>query len=176
MNHAKPFWTEGPDHNFDPPLAIPISLSTALIPDLPSSAYYIPSFITTTEENIILHHINNAPLPTWKTLSHRRLQAYPSTLSNSNVLLAAPLPPWLEMPIVPRILSMGWGISEEESDADLVKGALDSRESRDRGQVTIFNGSPHGSPNHCLVNEYQPGQGIYPHEDGSAYWPVVCTV
>ena len=27
-----------------------------------------------------------------------------------------------------------------------------------------------------LVNEYTPGQGIMPHEDGGAYFPVVCTV
>jgi len=27
-----------------------------------------------------------------------------------------------------------------------------------------------------LVNEYLPGQGILPHEDGGAYWPVVGTV
>ena len=27
-----------------------------------------------------------------------------------------------------------------------------------------------------LVNEYKPGQGIFPHEDGAAYHPVVATV
>ncbi len=27
-----------------------------------------------------------------------------------------------------------------------------------------------------LVNEYLPGQGILPHEDGAAYYPVVVTV
>ena len=31
-------------------------------------------------------------------------------------------------------------------------------------------------PNHCLINEYKPGQGIHAHEDGDAYFPVVCTV
>ena len=40
----------------------------------------------------------------------------------------------------------------------------------------IFSDSPHGSPNHVLINEYMPGQGIMPHKDGSAYHPVVCTV
>lgn len=39
----------------------------------------------------------------------------------------------------------------------------------------IFEGVPHGV-NHCLINEYQPGQGIMPHEDGSAYRPIVATV
>lgn len=31
-------------------------------------------------------------------------------------------------------------------------------------------------PNHCLINEYLPEQGILPHEDGPAYHPVVATV
>ena len=39
-----------------------------------------------------------------------------------------------------------------------------------------FHGSPHGAPNHCLINEYLPGQGIHAHEDGDAYYPVVATV
>lgn len=40
----------------------------------------------------------------------------------------------------------------------------------------IFDASPHGTPNHCLINEYLPGQGIHAHEDGDAYYPVVATV
>ncbi len=40
----------------------------------------------------------------------------------------------------------------------------------------IFSDSPHGTPNHVLINEYLPGVGIMPHKDGSAYHPVVCTV
>ncbi|PWN94324.1 hypothetical protein FA10DRAFT_264866 [Acaromyces ingoldii] len=39
-----------------------------------------------------------------------------------------------------------------------------------------FKGSQHGEPNHCLVNEYEPGQGIMPHEDGDAYFPAVATI
>ncbi|XP_064484369.1 alpha-ketoglutarate-dependent dioxygenase alkB homolog 6-like [Ornithodoros turicata] len=31
-------------------------------------------------------------------------------------------------------------------------------------------------PNHVLVNEYKPGEGIMPHEDGPLYYPVVTTV
>lgn len=44
------------------------------------------------------------------------------------------------------------------------------------GGMRVFEGSTHGRPNHCLVNEYKPGQGISMHEDGNAYWPVVATV
>ncbi|XP_072030830.1 alpha-ketoglutarate-dependent dioxygenase alkB homolog 6-like isoform X1 [Amphiura filiformis] len=31
-------------------------------------------------------------------------------------------------------------------------------------------------PNHVLVNEYQAGQGIMPHEDGPLFYPVVTTI
>ena len=40
----------------------------------------------------------------------------------------------------------------------------------------VFAQTPHGKANHCLVNEYVPGWGIMPHEDGDAYAPVVATV
>lgn len=32
------------------------------------------------------------------------------------------------------------------------------------------------TPNHVLVNEYMPGQGIFPHTDGPLYFPVVTTI
>lgn len=56
------------------------------------------------------------------------------------------MPPWLTNPVVDRISALG-----------------------------IFDNAPHGI-NHCLINEYLPGQGIMPHEDGDAYYPVVATV
>lgn len=31
-------------------------------------------------------------------------------------------------------------------------------------------------PNHVLVNEYESGQGIMPHEDGPLYYPTVSTI
>ncbi|KAF9052194.1 hypothetical protein BDZ89DRAFT_976698 [Hymenopellis radicata] len=40
----------------------------------------------------------------------------------------------------------------------------------------VFATSPHGRPNHIILNEYLPGQGIMPHEDGPAYHPVVATI
>jgi len=39
-----------------------------------------------------------------------------------------------------------------------------------------FENSPHGAPNHVILNEYLPGQGIMPHEDGPRYHPVVATI
>ena len=92
--------------------------------------------------------ISTVPQPRWTQLSRRRLQTWPSALTKSNVLLESPLPPWLATPIIsPRL-----------------------------EQLSVFAGSPHKAPNHVLINEYQPGQGIMPHEDGAAYHPVVATV
>jgi alkylated DNA repair protein alkB homolog 6 len=62
-------------------------------------------------------------------------------------LLASPLQPFLVHPIVDRFQALG-----------------------------IFNSTPHQAPNHVLINEYKPGEGIMPHEDGSAYARVVATV
>ncbi|KAK4508003.1 hypothetical protein PRZ48_001738 [Zasmidium cellare] len=91
--------------------------------------------------------LNKIPQNHWITLTHRRLQAVPAKLTATNTLITStPLPPYLTSPILPRF-----------TDLD------------------IFSGAPHGV-NHCLINEYLPGQGIMPHEDGAAYHPVVATV
>lgn len=150
------------------------SFPSVVIPNLPPAAYYIPSFISPAEEADLLQHITCAPLPAWKTLSHRRLQAYPSVLSNSNTLIDGPLPSWLREPIISRILALPLR-NQSENDA-FKEGDDDIEQARAKAGNNIFSNSPHGAPNHCLVNEYLPGQGIHPHEDGGAYWPVVCTV
>ncbi|KAI1335490.1 hypothetical protein F5Y15DRAFT_245266 [Xylariaceae sp. FL0016] len=135
--------------------ALPESLAQARISTLPSSAFYIPDFISKEEETLILDKVASAPKPRWKQLTHRRLQTWPSALMN-NKLLDAPLPSWLEEPIISRLKSI-----------PLAKGASSSH---------IFSDSPHRSPNHVLINEYPPGIGIMPHKDGFAYHPVVCTI
>lgn len=40
----------------------------------------------------------------------------------------------------------------------------------------MFKDTKHGDANHVLINEYNPGEGIMPHEDGAAYSPVVATI
>ncbi|KAJ5514269.1 Oxoglutarate/iron-dependent dioxygenase [Penicillium fimorum] len=123
-------------------------LEAVRITALPEDAFYISDFITEDEEDWLLQEVNSAPLPRWTQLSHRRLQTWPSALTKSNALLGSPLPAWLRSPIVePGFEALG-----------------------------IFNDAPHRAPNHVLVNEYQPGQGIMPHEDGAAYYPLVATV
>ncbi|KAF4333917.1 alkylated DNA repair alkB like 6 [Fusarium beomiforme] len=135
--------------------SLPSSLQQARISTLPQTAYYIPNFITKEEEQIILNKISSAPKPRWKQLTKRRLQTWPSDLVN-NKLLEAPLPAWLQDPVIPRLMTL----SVQEFAGH------------------IFENSPHKKPNHVLINEYPPGIGIMPHKlsDGAAYWPVVCTV
>ncbi|KAI0871883.1 hypothetical protein GGS24DRAFT_39132 [Hypoxylon argillaceum] len=135
---------------------LPQSLSHARVLQLPHAAFYISEFITEDEEKHILDKIATAPKPRWKQLSRRRLQTWPSDLIN-NKLVDAPLPSWLEEPIVTRLRSL-----HLEEDAD--------------SQSHIFSNSPHKRPNHVLINEYPPGIGIMPHKDGAAYHPIVCTV
>ncbi|KAI5804368.1 hypothetical protein EDC01DRAFT_416524 [Geopyxis carbonaria] len=123
------------------------SLEAHKLPTLPSTAYYIPSFITASEESHLLSQISTQPAAKWTHLTHRRLQTHPAALTKSNVLLSAStLPGWLAE-LVPRMQALG-----------------------------IWTDAPHGGPNHVLVNEYRPGEGIMAHEDGPAYHPVVATV
>ncbi|KAI1437683.1 hypothetical protein GGR50DRAFT_20104 [Xylaria sp. CBS 124048] len=135
--------------------SLPQHLDHVRVSGLPSAAFYISDFITEDEEKLILDKVASAPKPRWKQLSRRRLQTWPSELVN-NKLVDAPLPSWLETPIVPRLQSLNLRNADSQSH--------------------IFSNSRHKRPNHVLVNEYPPGIGIMPHKDGAAYHPVVCTV
>jgi alkylated DNA repair protein alkB family protein 6 len=39
--------------------------------------------------------------------------------------------------------------------------------------MTMFDGF---EANHVLINEYVPGQGILPHQDGPFFYPVICNI
>jgi alkylated DNA repair protein alkB family protein 6 len=123
---------------------MPASLEEARIQILPSSAYYIPNFISEEDEKVILDKIASAPKPRWKQLTHRRLQTWPSDLVN-DTLIEASLPPWLEEPVISRLLSVPVNTIAPDN---------------------IFSSSPHRRPNHVLINEYPPGVGIMPHKVG----------
>ena len=128
---------------------LPSHLEGALISNLPASAYYISSFLTAAEEPNILTQIYLTPAPRWTYLSRRRLLSLPSPLTGKNrdTLIDSPLPTYLHDPILQRFHRLG-----------------------------LFADSPHHCPNHVLINEYQPGQGIMPHEDGPVYHPTTATV
>lgn len=124
-------------------------LDESVIKELPDAAYYVPNFVDDLEEQHLLTQIRKTPISRWTQLSRRRLLSLPSTLAGParDTLLAASLPAYLENPLLPRFVALG-----------------------------LFADSPHRAPNHVLVNEYEPGQGIMPHEDGPAYYPITATV
>ncbi|KIJ64381.1 hypothetical protein HYDPIDRAFT_112387 [Hydnomerulius pinastri MD-312] len=114
-----------------------------------AAAYYIPDFITADEEAHLLRKINESPKQKWKMLGNRRLQLWGGEVLRKNILFREEMPPFLAS--YPDIL-----------------GRLKA--------TTAFNSSPHQGPNHVILNEYLPGQGIMPHEDGPSYHPVVATI
>ncbi|KZT52141.1 hypothetical protein CALCODRAFT_502667 [Calocera cornea HHB12733] len=113
------------------------------------SVYYIPEFVTAEEEEYLLRKVDTAPKAKWRTLYGRRLQVWGGELTPSNALLAQPLPPWVtdHPDILARI-----------------------------GRTGIFDQTKQKVPNHVIVNEYLPGQGIFAHKDGPAYYPTVATL
>ncbi|KAJ7730241.1 hypothetical protein DFH07DRAFT_174651 [Mycena maculata] len=101
------------------------------------------------EETYLIRKIQEFPQQRWKQLTNRRLQLWGGELTSKNVLVAQPMPPFVETypDIIKRLKGTG-----------------------------VFDASPHKTPNHIIMNEYLPGQGIMPHEDGPAYFPVVATI
>ncbi|KAJ7574020.1 hypothetical protein C8J56DRAFT_980513 [Mycena floridula] len=114
-----------------------------------NEAFYIPEFVTHSEEEYLIRKINESPQQKWKQLANRRLQLLGGELTAKNTLVPQAIPAYLTSypDIIPRIKSTG-----------------------------AFKASPHGAPNHVILNEYLPGQGIMPHQDGPAYHPVVTTI
>ncbi|KAF8624064.1 hypothetical protein AX15_006076 [Amanita polypyramis BW_CC] len=110
---------------------------------------YIPNFVSLDEEEYLIRKIKETPHQKWKQLGNRRLQVWGGEILQNGVLFGQSLPPFLK--IFPNIIS--------------------------RLKVTdVFESSPHKEPNHVILNEYLPGQGIMPHEDGPIYHPVVATI
>ncbi|GMI95967.1 AlkB homolog 6 [Hibiscus trionum] len=114
------------------------NLNNFIVGDLPT-LFYIPDFVTDSEQAQLLNNIYQAPVSKWKSLKNRRLQNWGGVVHEKG-LLPQDLPPWLAK-ITERIC--------EESG--LFPSAI----------------------NHVLINEYLPNQGIMPHQDGPAYYPVV---
>ncbi|EKM75382.1 hypothetical protein AGABI1DRAFT_79964 [Agaricus bisporus var. burnettii JB137-S8] len=111
---------------------------------------YIPNFLSEEEEKYIIRKasIHDSPQQKWKQLANRRLQIWGGEITAKG-LLPQSLPPY----------------------------ALNYPNLLDRLKETgAFLESPHGSPNHIILNEYRAGQGIMPHEDGPKYFPVVATI
>ncbi|GMK59731.1 hypothetical protein CspeluHIS016_0803370 [Cutaneotrichosporon spelunceum] len=142
----------------DPP-SLP-GLDASRVPGLPPACYYIPDFITPDEETYLLRKVGETPQPKWKTVgSGRRLSYWGGTMSKNSVLLPEAMPDWLSS--FPDIV--------ERVDAFLdAAAAADTDKGKSKERVLGIN--------QVLVNEYQRGQGISPHEDGPAFRPLVATL
>ncbi|KAJ3537121.1 hypothetical protein NM688_g6734 [Phlebia brevispora] len=123
-------------------------LAAYLVPGS-NETFYIPEFITSEEESYLIRKITESSQQKWKNLPNRRLQIWGGELTAKSQLIPQALPSYLTT--FPDII-----------------GRL-----RDTG---AFSRSSHGQPNHIILNEYLPGQGIMPHEDGPSYYPVVATL
>eukprot|EP01147_Barroeca_monosierra_P001637 gene1637-4771_t len=107
---------------------------------------YIPNFVTESEAEEMWNHVYSAPKQKWVQLSNRRLQNW-GGLPSTKGMLQEPLPGWLE-----QLTNKIGSLKVFGSDKDIVM------------------------PNHVLINEYLPGQGILPHEDGPLYSPTIATL
>jgi len=142
------------------------SLSTP-IPE----AYIVPDFVSLSEEAYLLERVEllgSVEVPNeksdgsgrsfqskgspagWRTVKGRRSMYWGGSLlsyGKSSVLIPSLLPDFLSWTALQRFGSLG-----------------------------VFSAAKGKHPNHVLVNEYLPGQGIMPHEDGPAYVPIVATL
>ncbi|XP_018607078.2 alpha-ketoglutarate-dependent dioxygenase alkB homolog 6 isoform X3 [Scleropages formosus] len=70
-------------------------LERYVIKDAPPTVYYVPEFITKSEEAYLLQQVYKAPKPKWTQLLGRRLQNW-GGLPHLNGMLAEKLPIWLQ--------------------------------------------------------------------------------
>ncbi|KAM0786224.1 hypothetical protein ACM66B_007027 [Microbotryomycetes sp. NB124-2] len=92
----------------------------------------------------------------WQPLNGRRSMYWGGTLTKNGSLVPKPFE---------SFMTTAWPNVLQRIDALQVFSRIDPN-GQDKGK----------GPNHCLVNEYLPGQGIMPHSDGPAYAPVVATL
>lgn len=57
----------------------------------PPSVFYIPNFISESEEKIIVDKVNMVPKPKWTQLSNRRLQNW-GGIPHSKGMISEPIP------------------------------------------------------------------------------------
>ncbi|CAK5271929.1 unnamed protein product [Mycena citricolor] len=135
------------------------------------SCFYIPEFITEGEEAYLIRkvapgfrpalgpsiyerlQIRDSPVQRWKQLANRRLQLWGGELTSNNVLVAQPMPSFVET--YPDIINR-------------------------LQQTGVFHGSPHGKPNHIimsLVPSTDPSQTRADDSPGTKFVPcLLCVV
>ncbi|KAM4641346.1 alpha-ketoglutarate-dependent dioxygenase alkB homolog 6 [Discoglossus pictus] len=82
-----------------------LDLEKYIVDKSPPVAYYIPEFISQSEEEYLLRQVYNAPKPKWTQLSGRRLQNW-GGLPHPRGMVPEKLPPWLHT-YTEKVSSMG---------------------------------------------------------------------
>jgi len=79
-----------------------------------------------------------------------------------------PGPPFAQEPLAPWLQQLCLAVGS----------SLDGVQSADGLVVGVSEASPCRTPNHVLVNQYRPGEGIMPHTDGPAYdrWAAILSL
>lgn len=72
-----------------------MNLTEYQVVDAPSTVFYIPNFITPSEEELILSKVYSVPKPKWTCLSHRRLQDY-GGVPHVKGMIPEKIPAWLQ--------------------------------------------------------------------------------
>lgn len=134
-----------------------------------SGAWYLPEWITEEDEARLLERIRapaqslseKAPSKStqWVRLRKRRLQCWGGDPEGSGIRKRE-LPSWLRA-VCRRVQASG-AFSDKLGDRI--------------GPDVKQGGSLGPEPNHVLINEYKPGQGIMAHQDGPLYAPRVAIV
>ena len=64
--------------------------------DLPSSAYYVPDFLSREREDLLIREIYKTPKVRWTQLRNRRLINF-GGVPHPKGMIAEPLPTWLQV-------------------------------------------------------------------------------
>mmetsp|Transcript_5617 Transcript_5617/g.12226 ORF Transcript_5617/g.12226 Transcript_5617/m.12226 type:complete len:288 (+) Transcript_5617:227-1090(+) len=110
---------------------------------MPQNVYHLNEWLSEADEELLLNFADASPSSRWTQLRGRRLQNLGGLPQGGDSGGMIPEP-------LPKIMI---SICQALVDA----GIFDAE----------------APPNHVLVNEYQPGQGIEPHRDGPIYAPRV---
>ncbi|KAI8801513.1 hypothetical protein BJ742DRAFT_579455 [Cladochytrium replicatum] len=151
--------------------------------------YYIPEFVSQSaefdEQDHLLRKVYAAPKVKWTQLKRRRLQSWgaspiytkeerdegiaPNLTPKNTIAIDEKMPEWLDR-LGGRLADLGVFNGTEGCDPADGQQSLSTSSS---GSTPV---PKRIVPNNCLINEYEPSQGIMPHFDGPAYLTAVATV
>ncbi len=161
---------------------------TATIP----TVFYVPDAASREVEAALLACVDAAcHRSRWVALKARRLQQWGGVPTARGLQEAEALPPWLAC-LVDALMAAGVFPPDKRCVGGEAgrRGGGEAALPRAPGRAPAPSLTPHPPthppatppprplrrPNHCLINEYLPGQGILPHTDGPTYFPCVATL